>query len=251
MNVDRPQNYTRLEPFRDLFASGAPVLTYHKFGSRPRGVRLKGLYLATRLLEAQLGELRAAGFASRGIGDVIASPAGSAIGLSIDDGFQSVFDEALPVIRRHGMTATLYLVADRLGGWNDWEQSLGEVAAPLMTREGVREWLDAGQRIGAHTLTHPWLTQLPKPSAREEITASRARLEDWFQVPVVDFCYPYGDWNDAVRGIVREAGYATAVTTDFGVNTVDTDRWALRRITARHRSRNLRSLVAWWRRWRA
>lgn len=251
MSEPWPGYFTRLEPFRELFATGAPLLTYHKFGRRPPGVRLKGLYLPTRLLETQLSELSKAGLTTVGITDVIQSPPGRAVGLTIDDGFRSVHQEALPALARHGCRATLYLVADRLGGWNDWEQAQGEVAAPLMNREEVREWLGAGHWIGAHTLTHPWLTRIPVSQAREEIGASRRRLEDWFQIPVTDFCYPYGDWNRAVRELVIEAGYRTAVTTDFGVNRGDTDRWSLRRVTARHRSRNFRSLVDWWRRWRS
>jgi len=244
-----PAYFTRLAPFRDLFQQGTAILTYHKFGPRPRRARLRGLYLGGRLLDRQLSELRAAGFAPVRVDQALEEAPGRRVGLTIDDGFRSVREIALPILLRHGATATLYLVADRLGQSNDWEVAQGELQAPLMTESEVREWLAAGQAIGAHSLSHPWLTRIPVAQAREEIGASRRRLEDRFGVPVTDFCYPYGDWNSVVRGLVEEAGYRTATTTEFGVNAAGTDRLGLRRVTARHASWSWRAVKAWWRRY--
>jgi peptidoglycan/xylan/chitin deacetylase (PgdA/CDA1 family) len=111
----------------------------------------------------------------------------------------------------------------------------------------VRLWLAAGHQIGSHTLTHPWLTRLSGPEAREQIVSSKKALEDFFGLPIRHFCYPYGDWDATVRDLVAEAGYETACTTQAGVNTPGTDRFALKRFTARYPSRNLKAL---WRRWR-
>ncbi|MDB6108772.1 MAG: polysaccharide deacetylase family protein, partial [Pedosphaera sp.] len=52
----------------------------------------------------------------------------------------------------------------------------------------------------------------------------------------------YGDWNAAVRDLVRAAGYETACTTEFGVNTGATAAFELKRITARHQSISLKAL---------
>jgi peptidoglycan/xylan/chitin deacetylase (PgdA/CDA1 family) len=118
----------------------------------------------------------------------------------------------------------------------------GEAPEPLMDAGQVREWLAAGHQIGSHTLTHPWLTRLSPAAAREEIFASKKRLEDAFGVPVGHFCYPYGDWNPAVRDLVAEAGYRAACTTEPGLNTSGTDAFALRRFTARYPSRSLKAV---------
>jgi peptidoglycan/xylan/chitin deacetylase (PgdA/CDA1 family) len=198
-----PAYYTRLEPFRDLFASGFPIVTYHKFGAAPRGARLRGMHLPTGLLERQLREWTAAGYGAAAVGESGTwTPGDRRLALTIDDGFRSVHEGALPLLSRHRFPAVVYLVAERLGGRNDWEIAQGEIEAPLMTAGEVREWLAAGNTIGSHTLTHPWLTRLPLERAREEIGASRRRLEDLFDVPVRDFCYPYGDWNPAIRDLV-------------------------------------------------
>ena len=244
-----PSYFTHLAPFRQLFATGVPILTYHKFGPRPRGTRLRGLHLPTALFRQQLEELRADGCGSASVGDALTASGAKRIVLTIDDGFRSVREEALPLLQASGFQATLYLVADRLGGWNDWETAQGEAAARLMDVAEVKEWIAAGQRIGAHSLTHPWLTRLSIDAAREEIRACRARLEDLFGLPVLDFCYPYGAWNRTLRDEVEAAGYRTATTTDFGVNPAGTDPFALRRITARHASRSIRNVRGWWGRW--
>ncbi|MGB8464719.1 MAG: hypothetical protein WCE49_07230, partial [Terrimicrobiaceae bacterium] len=55
---------------------------------------------------------------------------------------------------------------------------------------------------------------------------------------------PYGKWSRRVRDIVEGAGYATAVTLDFGVNAEVRDPFALRRIGAKHPSRSFRNLAA-------
>ena len=246
-----PSYYTRLPPFAALFATGVPMLMYHKLGPRPRGVRLKGLYVGCGLFARQLAELRAAGFVT----PPLAAPPGEAgnpgrrLALTFDDGFANVLRHGLEPLARHGFRAIEYLVAGRLGATNDWEERDGECREQLMDAAQVRDWLAAGHEIGAHTLTHPRLTQIPPAQAREEIAGSRHRLEDEFGVPVRHFCYPYGDWNEAVRDWVGEAGYATACTTVAGVNPAGTHPLALRRHLARHRSLRLRDWQAAWKRW--
>lgn len=241
-----PQYYTTVADFSAVFAEGLPVITYHKLGPRPRGVRLKGLYVSEALFRRQLDEWTTAGFGAGSVGEAglkDGNPAKQVV-LTFDDGFENVVRCGLEPMRSHGFTAIQFLVADLVGKTNEWEQREGEVAERLMDVEQVREWLAAGHEIGAHTCTHPHLTQVPLAKAREEIFASRQKLEDLFGVPVRHFCYPYGDYNPAVRDLVAEAGYETAVTTESGVNLVGVDRFTLRRFTVRYPSRNWRNLFA-------
>ena len=222
-----------------------PCLTYHKIGPRPRGVRIKGLYVSDRLFTRQLAELAAAGFNTPAYGQAPAgSNSGKTLALAFDDGFQSAFRSALAPLAQHGFRAIQFLVADRIGQFNEWEAQQGDVREPLMDAAQVREWLAAGHQIGAHTLKHPFLTRVSAREAREEIFASGKKLEDLFNVPVRHFCYPYGDWNEPVRDLVREAGYATACTTAFGVNTTSTPPMEWRRIMARHRSISIKAIKA-------
>ena len=246
MRFPVPREFHKLGPFREFFQDGVPVLMYHKIGPRPRKVRIKGLYVRTELFVSQMAELQEAGFVSCPL-DQANTPGGDANGrvvLSFDDGFRNAFDNALEPLARHKFTAIQFLVTNLIGKINEWDLRVGEAPEPLMDAGHVREWLKAGHRIGSHSLTHPRLTRLSLRDAQEEITASKKKLEDSFGVPVNDFCYPYGDWNEAVRDLVMEAGYSTACTTEFGVNTPATPRLALRRITVRHPSRSLKALKA-------
>ena len=134
------------------------------------------------------------------------------------------------------------MTADRIGGRNEWEIQEGEARQSLMNETQVKEWLAAGHEIGSHTLTHPFLTRLSLVKAREEICASKKKLEDRFGRPIRHFCYPYGDWNLAVRDLVIAAGYGTACTTEFGVNTKATPPFELKRVLARYQSISFKAL---------
>jgi peptidoglycan/xylan/chitin deacetylase (PgdA/CDA1 family) len=218
---------------------------YHKIGPRPNGVRIKGLYVGADLLKKQLAELAEAGFNTPAYGDLPADAnPGKTMALTFDDGFLNAFQSALEPLAQHRFRAMLFLVADRLGQYNEWETLLGEVREPLMDAAQVKEWLAAGHEIGAHTLTHPFLTRVSFREAREEVFSGKKKLEDLFGVPVQHFCYPYGDWNEPIRDLVREAGYLTACTTNFGLNTTATPPLELKRLTARHRSISIKAIKA-------
>jgi peptidoglycan/xylan/chitin deacetylase (PgdA/CDA1 family) len=250
MKTDRlPEYYHALRPFRAGFERGVPILTYHKLGPRPTGVRLKGLYVGAALFRKQMAELGAAGFTTPPLSELAAATENQRhwIGLTFDDGFRNVLRHGLEPLERHGFHAIQFLVSDLVGKSNEWEQRDGEVAEMLMDDAEVRVWLAAGHRIGSHTRTHPRLTRLTPAQAREEIVSSRKALEDRFGVRIEHFCYPYGDWNEAVRDLVAEAGYLTACTTEPGVNTGGSSPLTLRRFTARYPSRNFKAL---WRRLR-
>lgn len=245
MNAGLPSYFTTLKPFARLFDTGVPWLMYHKLGPRPRGVRLKGLYVSRPLFEKQLGELQRAGFTTPAYGRPRAQDrnAGKQLALTFDDGFTSVLQHGLEPLARHGYRAMVFLVADKIGGSNEWEVQEGEAGQPLMDDAQIKEWLAAGHEIGSHTRTHAFLTRLNAAQAKEEICGSKQKLEDRFGRAVRHFCYPYGDWNSAVRDLVIEAGYETACTTEFGVNTAATPPFELKRITARYHSLSLKAVM--------
>ena len=61
----------------------------------------------------------------------------------------------------------------------------------------------------------------------------------------MDFAYPYGEWTQRDADLVAEAGYQTACTTRFGLNTSKTLPYSLRRITARTPVISLKNLKKW------
>ena len=243
----RDGGYAALGPFRPAFARGVPTLVYHKLGALPQGVNWKSLYVDEGLFAWQMRDLRRAGFSAAALDAwrEFSSPDPARAVLTFDDGSRTVLRHAMEELSVNRFTGIQFIVADAIGGVNHWDvRENGEAADPLMDAKDIREWLAAGHGIGAHTLTHPRLTEIPVDRAKEEISASKKKLEDLFGVAIRHFCYPYGKWDQRVRDLVEEAGYETAVTLDFGVNGSVRDAFALKRIGARHPSLNFRNFVA-------
>jgi peptidoglycan/xylan/chitin deacetylase (PgdA/CDA1 family) len=103
----------------------------------------------------------------------------------------------------------------------------------MLTSAQVRELADRGVEIGAHTATHAILTTLDPAGAEREITVSRRRLEEITGRAVRTFAYPNGipgrDYAREHSELVRQLGFACAVTTARGVATAATDRFQLPR----------------------
>ena len=238
-----PAYYSSLAPFLSQFQRGVPILTYHKLGDRPKKVRLKGLYVGSALFSKQLHELHSAGFTNGNLGSW--SKKAREVIITFDDGYVNVLRHALEPLSQAGFAAIQFIPANLLGRHNEWDAALGEAPEAIMDISQVREWLAAGNDIGSHTLSHPFLTQISIAQAREEIVASRKKLQDLFNRPIEHFCYPYGDWNEAVRDLVAEAGYKTACTTEPGINLNPSSAFNLKRFTARYPSRSLKTIWSW------
>lgn len=83
----------------------------------------------------------------------------------------------------------------------------------LLTCAELRQLTSAGMTIGAHTLTHPMLSQLTSELAYREIAESRARLESALQRRIWAFAYPFGDPQSVtpeVQTMPQRAGYKVA-----------------------------------------
>ncbi len=237
------KNYTSLNRMRDDFQTGVPVLTYHQIRSCPWKARIRGLYVSPRVLNRQLAELRTDGFSFVDLPASFAPDnAQKNTVLTFDDGYSNVLVNAAPILKRHQAPAMLYIVAEMIGKTNVWDTVHGEVVGSLMDKEQIREWLDHGFRIGSHTMTHPHLPAIPRRQAMQEIDGSRKMLEDAFQVPVLSFCYPYGEYTPQIVECVRQAGYQTAVTLDPGVNGNGQDPFLIRRFGVRRPMNPLKRL---------
>lgn len=103
--------------------------------------------------------------------------------------------------------------------------------API-TWQDAREMERHGVTIESHTVTHPILTNVGQAELDFELAGSKNRLETALGRRVEHFCYPNGTRNEMVTKSVANAGYRSAVTTGYGFNDVDADKFLLRRIDA-------------------
>ena len=210
-----------------------PFLMYHKVDEIPPGARHVRNYVLPEQFDAQLTALSRWGFTFVSIGDWLdfregrRKPPRRPIAITFDDGYQSNHDIAWPILRRHSATATLFLVADLIGGTNRWD--VDELQEPLLGPVEIAAMQAGGIQFGSHTCTHRSLIGIPPPEALLELTRSRATLEALLGRPVVTLAYPYNNNNATVRALARRAGYQAAVLGRGRVNASWTSTWALRR----------------------
>jgi peptidoglycan/xylan/chitin deacetylase (PgdA/CDA1 family) len=127
------------------------------------------------------------------------------VGLTFDDGYADFAEYALPVLTRYAFGATLYVIAGRMGGDNEWDPE--GPRKPLLTAGQVRQVAEAGIEIGSHGSRHVSLPEAPEGALAEEIAGSRRALQDVSGQDVPGFCYPYGHIDRGVVDGVRAAGY--------------------------------------------
>lgn len=243
-------------------ASGLPALVRHTFGRRraailvyhdpqPEVLERHLRYLARRhafcSLDTVVDAIRA--------GDWSAVPP-RAVVLTFDDGHRG--NAALEdLFRRYDVRPTIYLCSQVAGTrrrfWfhaaGDDRQALKRLPSAARRRELARRGFDPLREhddardalsreelstlapvadLASHTRLHPVLTTCDDAECEEEITRSRAEIEQLTARPCRHLSFPNGDHTERERRLARAAGYASARTIDLGLCDVRTDPFALR-----------------------
>ena len=197
-----------------------PILMYHQIDAPPpKGSPLRGLVVAPRTFWWHMATLWALGY--RGLSMTQLEPylrgesQGKVFGITFDDGYENNLRCALPVLKRFGFSSTCYVVAGAVGHTNSWDAEQGIAQVPLMNAAQLQRWVDGGQEVGSHTLTHAKLIELSAEQQRHEISESKRLLEAMVTQThgVRHFCYPYGLYDATSIDAVKLAGYVTATTT--------------------------------------
>ena len=191
-----------------------PVLIYHSIRPYiPSDTSSVRRYIATpETLEKELAYLRDNGFTSITFDDLARRltkgallPAKPVI-ISFDDDWESQFTYAVPLLKKYGFTATFYI----------WVAVVG--LKHHMTWDEVKSLDAAGMQIGCHTMTHPYLTRVKSDDVlRREILGAKEKIEAHIGTPVTSIAYPFGQYNERVVAMVREAGFTSARSTWPGV----------------------------------
>lgn len=199
-------------------AGAVPVLMYHRV-ARAGAASHRRWRVTPEDLDEQLALLRGRDRACVGLTDWSAALRagealpGPSVVLTFDDAFADVAVHALPLLERHGMTATVFVPTGHVGGRSDWTATAG-ADEPLMDWDALADLVARGLAVGAHSVSHRPLTGLAPREVRDEAVRSRAALEDRLGVAVTAFAYPYGAHDAAVMAEVARAGFEIAVTTE-------------------------------------
>jgi peptidoglycan/xylan/chitin deacetylase (PgdA/CDA1 family) len=117
----------------------------------------------------------------------------AAVSLTFDDALRSHVDSAIPILDRHGLKGTFFLLISNIhpegaSTWDDWRRAVTN-----------------GHEVGSHSLTHPLLTKVSdRGRLRDEIAGSADIIEAKLGVRPVSFAYPESDVNDFVRKMVLD-----------------------------------------------
>ncbi len=138
-----------------------------------------------------------------------------AVAITFDDGYENNLRIAKPILERYGFAATIYVITGHVGGKHDWEipaEGLG--LQPILDWSQVHELVEAGWEIGAHTRTHPNLTNSTAAELASEILGSGEDLERELGRAVETFAYPGGYLSSAATAMV-EGKYLAGCTTEL------------------------------------
>ncbi len=121
------------------------------------------------------------------------------VAITFDDGLASVVEEALPILARRGLVATVFVVTGYLGRTNDWPgQPTDAPRLPMMGWEEMEALTEAGWEVGSHTVSHPDLTGLSPDGLEPEIQTAAETIRRRLGVAPQTMAYPYGKANRAV-----------------------------------------------------
>lgn len=223
-------------PNHNAYTFGAgwfPVLAYHNVGTVSRRTYPEQTISPARF-EQHLAWLSRHGYVGIRLRDWIdrvgqrrASSARTLL-ITFDDGYAELTEHAFPLLMKYGFGACVFVVTDRLGRTNTWDEVLGYESHRLLGTAQIREWAARGIDFGAHGRTHVDLTTLSAIQREREVIGSRDELSALLGHMPLAFAYPYGKFNSAALATVRSA-FSAAFTSRRGLNTVRTDSCLLRR----------------------
>ena len=222
--------------FENEFAMRLPVLLYHHVGPVQPGTHAS-LTVSPAKFERQVRQLAGSGYKGICPADWLRwrregkGLPNKPVLFTFDDGYADLAEFALPVLRRYGFGAAVYIVTGQLGGTNAWDEASGSGTHRLMTAEQIRHWSAQGIEFGAHSRSHADLTRLTPEKLEDEVLGSKADLQELLENPVESFAYPFGFHTEEVEACVRGAfDLAFGIDPDEpGINILDTDPSLLRR----------------------
>jgi peptidoglycan/xylan/chitin deacetylase (PgdA/CDA1 family) len=211
-----------------------PILLYHAVAERPPAGQASYTVTPAAFRE-HVHAIAAAGRSALTVAELGAALRGERalperpVLVTFDDGFADV-RPAIEALLGAGLAATAYVTS----GWVGRERMLSATA--------VRELAQLGARVelGAHSVTHPRLDELPPARAAAEIADSKSALEQLAQAPVASFAYPHGSYDRRVRAATVAAGFSAAAAVKNALSHPGDDPFALARVTVMHDTRTER-----------
>lgn len=127
--------------------------------------------------------------------------------ITFDDGDESIYHNAFPILEQHRFTATIFVISNYVGKLNSWDANLGRIYSRHLCWDQIIELLKAGWEIGSHTATHRDLLGLSPDESKYELQSSRERIEQQVERPIPFISYPFNRYDRRIISLAQQVGY--------------------------------------------
>ncbi len=183
-------------------ADSAVILIYHRFGEDT----FPSTNIRLEQFEAHIAELKSGPYTVLPVPEIVAAIREGrelpdrTVGITIDDGYASIYNEAFPRLRDAGFPFTVFVSTG----------SIDRRAAGMMTWDQLREMRSAGATIGGHTASHLHMPANSMERNRKDMMLANERMKAELGAVPDLFAYPYGEASKEISELVRELGHRAA-----------------------------------------
>lgn len=147
--------------------------------------------------------------------------------LTFDDGYQSQYQQAFPLLKKYQIPATIFLITGSIG--KDYKNSRGELF-PLLKLEQIKEMVASDLiEFMPHTRLHLKLTEINSAQLNEELAGSREDLRNMLNQDLAILAYPKGLFNQTIIDYLKNNSWSGAVTVQAGLISQQADLFTLKR----------------------
>jgi peptidoglycan/xylan/chitin deacetylase (PgdA/CDA1 family) len=204
------------------------ILAYHQIGEPSPGGWHTWYHIAEEAFVGHLAYLREHSWEVidddallRGLEEPDSLPARAAL-LTFDDAYRSAFTVALPHLLEFGYPAVLFVPTAYIGGLNRFDADTDQPEEPICGWEELEALEAAGVSIQSHGVSHRSFAELGPAEIEEELTRSKAVLEQGLRKTVELFAFPYGEvgpGEKSVEAALARCGYKAACLYHGGMQS--------------------------------
>lgn len=155
------------------------------------------------------------------------------VAITFDDALVSVLKNGLPILKRYGLTASIFVPTGNLGQPPKWDipEDSPDRNEVVMSKEQLAEIDRDGFEVLSHTASHCVLTEQDDRRLKSELSGSKLALESIVGHEVSGICYPHGAYDSEVCRTARQTGYLSGYTIEPRVVDSSTDSMQIGRVS--------------------
>ena len=148
--------------------------------------------------------------------------------ITSDDGFQDVYTNGFPILKKYGYKMTVFLVTGAVGEsdadrkTNAYFNKRTDVIRPILIWPEIIEMNEYGCEFLSHTVNHVRLGLSSDEEFLYELTKSKKDIESNLGSEVLFFAWPYDNNSPLKWPLIPEAGYRGAVRYGNGIEDMRT-----------------------------